>query len=145
MVDRLSPAERSAQMSRIRGSNTAIELTIRRALHSKGFRYRLGGAGLPGRPDLVLPKYRAVVLIHGCFWHGHTCKLFRYPATREEFWRKKIDDNRERDRRAVHSLLDQGWRVAILWECRIRKRILAIETAEQLSTWLKSEGELLEI
>lgn len=120
MTDTLTPAQRSAQMSRIRSSDTRIELKVRRALHLRGFRYRLGGAALPGRPDLVLPRYRTAIFVHGCFWHGHDCALFRLPKTRTEFWEKKINDNRTRDNRVKKELVILGWRPLEIWECSIR-------------------------
>ncbi|HEY0502907.1 MAG TPA: very short patch repair endonuclease [Lysobacter sp.] len=122
MADILTPEQRSAQMSRIRGADTKIELLVRRALHARGFRYRLGGAGLPGRPDIVLPKYRTVVFVHGCFWHGHNCHLFRLPKTRSEFWREKIASNRRRDMRSLVELKNSGWRPLEVWECSLRGR-----------------------
>lgn len=120
MADIISPERRSALMSRIRGKDTRIELEVRRCLHALGFRYRLGGAGLPGRPDLVLPKYRAVVFVHGCFWHQHDCHLFRLPKTRTEFWKTKVDANRARDLRTVAQLRELGWHVETVWECQLR-------------------------
>jgi DNA mismatch endonuclease (patch repair protein) len=119
-MDILGPAERSALMSRIRNADTGIELLIRRGLHRLGFRYRLGGAGLPGRPDIVLPKYGTVVFVHGCFWHGHSCPLFRLPKTRSDFWAEKIESNRQRDRRSTLTLRKLGWRVITVWECQLR-------------------------
>ncbi|WP_197430033.1 MULTISPECIES: very short patch repair endonuclease [Stenotrophomonas] len=107
-------------MSRIRGSNTKLEVLVRKGLHARGFRYRLGGAGLPGRPDIVLPKYRTVVFVHGCFWHGHDCSLYRLPKTRPEFWQAKIDGNRARDRRVKNQLKSLGWKVIEVWECTLR-------------------------
>lgn len=109
-------------MSRIRGKDTGIELTVRYALHSMGLRYRLGGAGLPGRPDLVFPRYRKVVFVNGCFWHGHTCHLFRLPKTRTYFWEEKIGRNRMRDARAVKELKNLGWKPITVWECQLRGR-----------------------
>ncbi|WP_245156478.1 very short patch repair endonuclease [Agrilutibacter solisilvae] len=107
-------------MSRIRGSDTKLELVVRRALHARGLRYRLGGAGLPGRPDLVLPRHKAVVFVHGCFWHGHACPLFRLPKTRPEFWRAKIESNQRRDERVLEQLELMGWRALVVWECSLR-------------------------
>lgn len=107
-------------MSRIRGKDTKIELLVRKSLHAQGFRYRLGGAGLPGRPDIVLPKYRTVVFVNGCFWHGHDCHLFRLPGTRTELWKAKIDGNRARDIRQVALLQEAGWHVETVWECGLR-------------------------
>lgn len=120
MTDIISPEQRSALMSRIRGKNTGIELEVRKGLHLLGFRYRLGGAGLPGRPDIVLPKFRTVVFVHGCFWHRHDCHLFRWPKSRPEFWKHKITANHERDQRASEMLKDLGWNVETVWECELR-------------------------
>lgn len=119
-MDIISPERRSALMSRIRGKDTGIEVTVRKGLHHLGFRYRLGGAGLPGRPDIVLPKYRAVVFVHGRFWHGHACPLFRLPKTRTAFWRAKIDANSERDSRKAEELRSDGWNVHTIWECQLK-------------------------
>ena len=120
MADVISPEQRSALMSRIRGKDTGLELEVRNGLHALGFPYRLGGAGLPGRPDIVLPRYRTVVFVHGCFWHGHDCHLFRWPKSRPEFWKTKISANRERDRKAIALLKERGWRVELVWECELR-------------------------
>jgi DNA mismatch endonuclease, patch repair protein len=108
-------------MAGIRGANTAPELFVRRALHALGFRYRLGGRGLPGKPDLVFPKYRAVVFIHGCFWHSHGCSYFKWPKTNPEFWREKLQGNVARDKRVAKELKSAGWSVLTIWECDLRK------------------------
>jgi len=108
-------------MAGIKGRNTKPELLIRSLLHKKGFRYRLHVKDLPGKPDIVLPKYRSVIFIHGCFWHGHQgCHLFKLPATRTEFWKEKIDRNQMNDLKAVNLLLANSWRICIVWECSIR-------------------------
>lgn len=107
-------------MSGIRGSNTKLELLVRRALHARGLRYRLGGAGLPGRPDVVLPRFKTAIFVHGCFWHGHNCSLFRLPKTRTDFWEQKIGSNRARDERVLRALSELGWRVHLVWECSLR-------------------------
>ncbi|MGO8025736.1 very short patch repair endonuclease [Rhizobium leguminosarum] len=109
-------------MSRIRSVNTAPEMLIRRGLHARGRRFRLHAPDIPGRPDLLFPKHRATLFVHGCFWHGHTCPLFRMPASRTEFWMKKIGANKLRDQRASQELVERGWRVLVVWECSIRGR-----------------------
>ena len=132
-------------MAGIRGRNTKPELVIRSVLHRRGFRFRLHRRDLPGKPDLVFPKHRAVILIHGCFWHGHGCHLFRWPKTREDFWRGKINSNVARDRRQISALLDSGWRVATIWECALkgRHRLPVATVTETCAKWLESdENEL---
>lgn len=119
-MDIVSPEKRSKQMSRIKGKDTGIEIQVRRALHASGLRYRLGGAGLPGRPDLVFHRHRTVIFVDGCFWHGHDCHLFRLPKTRTEFWKAKIDANRMRDRRVDRDLKALGWRSLHVRECELR-------------------------
>lgn len=119
-MDVLKPDQRRLNMSRIRGRDTKPELLLRRGLHRLGLRFRLHYRHLPGRPDLTFPRYRAVLQVHGCFWHGHDCHLFQMPATREAFWRTKIQGNRERDRRTHQELIERGWRVLTVWECATR-------------------------
>ncbi|MFG1193394.1 MULTISPECIES: very short patch repair endonuclease [Xanthobacter] len=120
MPDVLSPEQRSLNMSRIRGRDTKPELLIRRGVHAAGLRFRLHLRGLPGRPDLVFPRHRAVILVHGCFWHGHHCPMFKLPATRAEFWAAKIGGNSARDRRDLEDLAAAGWRVLVVWECSLK-------------------------
>lgn len=118
MTDVLTPAQRSHNMARIRGRDTGPELKFRKALHSEGLRYRLHDRRLPGSPDLVLPKFRAAVFVHGCFWHRHRhCRHATVPAVRREFWKAKFRGNVLRDERTTGCLLALGWRVAIIWEC----------------------------
>lgn len=119
MTDVHSPEVRSKNMRAIRNRDTKPELLVRKALHAAGFRYRLGGCGLPGRPDLVFPKYRTVVFVNGCFWHAHDCRFFKIPKTRTEFWLKKIDGNRNRDAKVSLELAEMGWRVLVVWECML--------------------------
>ncbi len=109
-------------MAAIKGSHTKPELLIRKLLHGAGFRYRLHLKDLPGKPDLVFPRYRAVIFVNGCFWHGHDCHLFRWPGTRPEFWRAKIGGNIARDQRTRGQLVEAGWRVADVWECTLKGR-----------------------
>lgn len=144
MVDVMSAGKRSALMSRIRGKHTRPEMQVRKLLWHQGFRYRLHGPKLPGRPDVVLPRWRAVVLVHGCFWHYHEgCPLFRLPATRPDFWLEKLSGNRERDRRSVHELRDAGWRVAVVWECALRLDQASV--GQSLARWLRGDSSELEI
>jgi DNA mismatch endonuclease (patch repair protein) len=125
-------------MAGIRGKNTKPELAVRRELHRRGFRYRLHLSSLPGKPDLVFPAKRAVILIHGCFWHGHHCHLFRWPSSREEFWRVKIARNQQKDAETIAALAKEGLRCLTIWECALRGRTkwsfekLATATSEWL-------------
>ena len=118
MPDVVDQATRSRMMSGIRGKNTQPELRVRRFLHARGFRFRLHGTGLPGRPDLVLPRYRTAVFVHGCFWHQHPgCRFAARPGTNSDFWQRKFKENRERDERQERQLRELGWRVCTVWEC----------------------------
>lgn len=137
----MSAEQRSLLMSRIRGRNTRPELTIRKALFALGFRYRLHAAGLPGRPDLVLASRRAVIFVHGCYWHGHDCHLFRFPAGNAEFWRSKIQRNIARDLRDSEALRAEGWRVLTIWECAVRgkTRLGILQVTTECARWLHSE------
>lgn len=137
MADIVDAATRSRMMASIRGRNTRPEVALRSALHRLGLRFRLHRAGLPGRPDIVLPRHRAVVFVHGCFWHRHPgCRLAYDPRSREEFWQAKFAGTVERDARQRTALLDGGWRVATVWECALRKRG-AGEIAAELAGWLE--------
>lgn len=118
-MDVLTPAQRRLNMSRIRGKDTKPELLVRRGLHAAGLRYRLHVRSLPGSPDLVFPRYRAVIFVHGCFWHGHRCPRFRLPHTRRNFWKQKIAKSRLRDNSARRNLRAGGWRVLTVWECAL--------------------------
>lgn len=147
MTDIVSPDVRSRMMSEIKGKNTRPEIAIRKEMFRRGFRYRLHVKKLPGKPDIVFPKFRAVVFVHGCFWHGHDCPLFRLPSTRPTFWQDKIDRNRQNDKRSVNSLLSSGWRVATVWECSIRgkKEKGLLSVADKLESWLRGRAISLEI
>lgn len=107
-------------MSGIKGKDTRLEMLLRSGLHRNGFRFRLHGKDLPGRPDIVLPRHGAVVQANGCFWHGHDCSLFKVPSTNREKWIEKIDSNRKRDDRNRQALIDAGWRVLDVWECSVK-------------------------
>ena len=145
MTDRHSPEIRSKNMSAIRGKNTKPELWVRKNLHAKGFRYTLNNRLLAGKPDIVLPKYRAVIFVHGCFWHAHDCPAFRWPETRQEWWQQKLSRNRERDAETIRILALQGWRIAIIWECALKGKYRQQPDSliRQLSDWLKSDRKNL--
>jgi DNA mismatch endonuclease (patch repair protein) len=134
-------------MSGIRGKNTKPELLIRRGLHARGFRFRLHVKDLPGKPDLVLPRYRAVVFVNGCFWHGHDCHLFKWPKSREEFWRTKIRTNRANDKKHLAALREKGWRVLVIWECALKGRTRRDpdEVLSSAAAWLRSDRDIGEI
>lgn len=125
-------------MAAVSGKNTKPELLIRKALHRRGFRYRLHDRSLPGKPDLVLPKYKAVIFVNGCFWHHHDCHLFKWPSTRKEFWREKIEGNRARDIEAVKRLRSTGWRVLTVWECALKGKTRLPEDVliSRVSNWI---------
>ena len=141
MADIVDPETRSRMMSGIRGKDTKPELALRRALHARGFRYRLHDKKLPGKPDLILPKFHAAIFVHGCFWHRHEgCKHATTPATRPEFWQAKFRENVERDQRNIDALLALGWRVAVVWECEIRKDLA--EAVDRTERWIMDEAIL---
>ena len=121
MADVFTPEERSRVMRSVRSRDTAPELRVRRWLHAHGFRFRLHRDDLPGKPDIVLPRYATAVFVHGCFWHGHAgCKPAELPASNREYWERKIGRNMARDRRNLRGLRALGWRALVVWECRIR-------------------------
>lgn len=134
-------------MSGIKGQNTKPELVIRRALHARGLRYRLHVKGFPGKPDMLFAKHRAAVFVHGCFWHGHDCALFKVPSTRPEFWQQKIASNRNRDAKISQDINALGWRELVIWECAIRgpDRIGLEETVERAAAWLASRSAFGEV
>jgi DNA mismatch endonuclease (patch repair protein) len=120
-MDVLTSDQRHRCMAAVRGRDTLPELLLRRALHARGFRYRLGGAGLRGRPDIVFPGRRVAVFVHGCFWHRHACKAGRsLPLTHGPIWRGKLEENRRRDRDCIASLERSGWHVVVVWSCEMR-------------------------
>jgi len=121
LADTLTPEARSAHMRRVRGADTLPERTVRAVLHASGFRFRLHRKDLPGRPDIVLPRYRTVVLVHGCFWHRHPgCRASRVPGTRSSWWEAKLERNVARDVEVAAALSSLGWRVVVVWECETR-------------------------
>jgi DNA mismatch endonuclease, patch repair protein len=146
MSDRLSPAERSRHMARIRAADTAPEIHLRKGLHRAGFRFRLHSRSLPGRPDIVLPRFRAAIFVHGCFWHRHLgCSMAYIPKSRVDFWSRKFSENVERDWRHLKALLDQDWRVAVVWECGLRRARSRPLTIHSAVIWLRSGRAMVEI
>ena len=144
MTDVHSQEQRRLNMSRVRARDTKPEMILRRGLHARGMRFRLHRKDLPGRPDMVFPRYRAVLFVHGCFWHGHCCHLFKWPQTRKEFWREKIRKNRERDRNNVRCLRECGWRVLTVWECAIRgpERMVLDDLFDLCATFLPEKEKV---
>jgi len=122
MADVHTPKQRSYNMSKIKGKNTKPEMLVRRFLHANGFRYKLHDKTLPGKPDIVLPKYNTIIFVQGCFWHGHeNCEYFVIPKTRTEWWRSKINNNQKNDKIAMDMLILNGWKVLEIWECDLKK------------------------
>lgn len=126
MPDIFAPEKRHEIMQNVKTKNTAPEIKLRSLLHKNGFRFRVNRKDLPGKPDIVLPKYRAVIFVHGCFWHGHDCPRGQRPQTNADFWNQKIDRNVIRDKSDVSLLESLGWRVLIVWECEIKKKNEAV-------------------
>lgn len=136
MSDKHTPVQRHRNMAAIHSASTKPELTLRLTLWHQGFRYRINGKSLPGRPDIVLPKYRTVIFVHGCFWHGHKdCRYYTVPQTNTEFWMAKIARNQERDQEVWRRLEAKGWSVIIVWECQLKKANLddtVVRVAEEI-------------
>lgn len=147
MADVVDRATRSRMMSGIRGRDTKLEVSVRKALHARGFRYRTGVQEMPGRPDIVLRRWRAVIFVHGCFWHSHDCALFRLPSTRPDFWHKKLTDTVRRDRRSFEALRSLGWRVGVVWECSLRGKGPqgVADVADQLAEWVMKGDSMIEL
>ncbi|MBH3396419.1 DNA mismatch endonuclease Vsr [Pseudomonas monteilii] len=147
MVDTVDAVTRSRMMSGIKGKNTSPELIIRKALHERGYRFRLHTAHLPGKPDLVLPKFKAAIFVHGCFWHGHNCRYFKTPKTRTDFWMEKIEKNKVRDAIQIAKLNKAGWRTLIIWECAIRKMKSKNSTTliDTTTAWLSQNSTFHEL
>ncbi len=148
MADHVSSEKRSQIMSAIKSKDTGPEYIIRKLLYAAGYRYRLHVKNLPGKPDIVLRKYKAVIFVHGCFWHGHGCYRSKsLPKTREKFWENKVLANKKRDEKVVNELISQGWRVCLIWECALKGR-LKVEPQNllaNLETWLLDNAELINL
>ena len=146
MADFMTTEQRSRAMSRVRGEETRIEQAVRSLLYKRGFRFRKNVSNLPGRPDVVLPKYKAVIFVHGCFWHGHSgCKRSVLPETRAEFWQSKIGRTVERDRKNIDALMASGWHVAVVWQCALISKHLLSDSIDTLADWIISDQLWLEI
>jgi len=147
MTDVLTPDQRRLNMSRVRGKDTKPEMTLRRALHALGLRYRLHRRDMAGCPDLVFPRYKTVIFVHGCFWHGHRCHLFKKPETHTDFWLKKISGNVDRDNKAIKVLRDEGWRVLMIWECALRgpRRMDLLKILRRVQQFLRGNRNVHEI
>lgn len=141
-MDITDSVTRSRMMSAIKGKNTQPELVVRKALHKKGLRFRLHVSGLPGKPDLVFHRHKAVVFVHGCFWHVHGCSNSKIPKTRTEFWTNKLEGNKARDEALVTVLQGNHWRVAIVWECSIRQAEKSgdVRLFEHLANWITASN-----
>ncbi|MGV8931636.1 MAG: very short patch repair endonuclease [Luteimonas sp.] len=140
-MDFLSPTDRSKRMSLIRGRDTKPELVVRRYLHAQGMRFTLHSSGLPGHPDIVLPKYSVVVFVHGCFWHAHRCQKGRIPATRSAFWKEKLERNGRRDKRNARALRKMGWHVFHVWECEVATQLRRQQTLSRLERRIRRSLE----
>ena len=126
MADVHDKETRSYNMSRIKGKDTKPEMLVRRFLHAQGYRYRLHVKDMPGKPDIVLPKYKTVIFIHGCFWHGHEgCKYASIPNTRTDWWRAKIEKNKATDSKSIHFLQQYGWKTIVIWSCELKPKTAA--------------------
>lgn len=136
MADIKSKEARSKNMSAIKGKNTKPEIIVRKYLFSHGFRYRINVSNLPGKPDIVLPKYKTVIFVNGCFWHFHNCKYFVWPKQNADFWKSKIMGNVDRDKRNYEELIKAGWNVVIIWECNLKKE--REETLKRITEEIKS-------
>jgi len=146
-VDKLTSQKRSENMGRIRSKDTKPELIVRKYLYSKGFRYRLHSRMLPGKPDIVLPKYKAILQINGCFWHYHECKYMRIPLSNSMYWETKLQRNRDRDVVNNKILMEMGWRVLIIWECALKYASASsrIEILKKIESWVTSAQNYDEI
>ena len=139
MADVKTPEQRSRNMAAIKGKDTKPEMIVRKYLFSRGLRFRVQVRKLPGNPDIVLPKYKTVIFVNGCFWHGHEgCKYFRLPKSNVDFWREKIERNIERDRESMQALFDLGWKVVRVWECELRNKANREETLNKIYTSITS-------
>lgn len=146
-MDVVNKLKRSSMMAGIQGKNTLGEIIIRKGLHKLGFRYQLHRKDLPGKPDMVFPKHRAVIFVNGCFWHAHECHLFKWPSTRIEFWKEKITKNKARDERNTQACIAMGWKVLVIWECALKGKTRRNfhEVVHTAANWLLYDSQSAEI
>ena len=145
MSDIVDRATRSRMMSGIRAKNTRPEIFLRKGLHAFGFRYRLHAKDIPGKPDVVIPKYNALIEVYGCFWHGHGCHYSKTPTTNVRFWKNKIIENRNRDKRNLGMQIEAGWRCLVVWECAIRmtqRSTASLDVVSLAAVWLMGSGRM---
>ena len=147
MVDVHTAAVRSKNMAAIKNKNTKPELIIRKLIHGAGYRYSLHSKALPGKPDIVLKKYKAIINVNGCFWHAHDCHLFKLPRTRTSFWQEKISGNTRNDERHTKQLRSKGWKISTVWECAIKGKTQLVpdQILQTLEAWLRSREQVIEI
>lgn len=140
-MDSISKEKRSILMSRIQSKDTKPEILVRKYLFSKGLRFRKNVKKMPGTPDIVLPKYNTIIFIHGCFWHGHTCRQGRLPTSNMEFWQNKITNNKKRDIQKIELLEKEGWKVIVIWQCELKNKVKSEETLNSLYLLLTNNIE----
>ena len=141
MTDIYDKAKRSAIMSKISGKETKPEILVRKFLHTNGFRFRKNDKRYPGKPDVILPKFKTIIFIHGCFWHGHLCKAGKLPETRKEFWTEKLQANKARDNQNIQELKKLGWKVLVIWQCEIKNKSVRSERLESLLEEIGGHGK----
>jgi DNA mismatch endonuclease (patch repair protein) len=146
-MDTVDSQTRSQIMARVGQKNTGAEMMLRRALHRRGLRYRLHDRSLPGSPDIVFPRFKSVLFVHGCYWHSHGCYRSKIPKSSREFWTNKFETNRTRDERSRKLLVSQGWRVLTVWECALRGKLSSPveDVADAVWDWLASKAQIGEI
>jgi DNA mismatch endonuclease (patch repair protein) len=143
-MDHLDSHERSMLMAKIKSTNTTPEIKLRKFLFKNGLRYRINVRTIPGTPDIVLPKYRAVIFVHGCYWHQHGCSVYKDPKTNAMFWQNKFRKNKERDFTVSQDLAHTGWRIAVVWECALSKA-LYLKTGKIVLRWILSSRKRIEV
>ncbi|MDD3013714.1 MAG: very short patch repair endonuclease [Candidatus Gastranaerophilales bacterium] len=147
MADIVTPEKRSKMMAGIKGKDTKPEKIIRKGLFARGYRYKLHDKTLPGKPDIIFPKKKILIFVHGCFWHKHNCHLFKWPSSRQDFWKEKIEGNYKRDKENIKTLENAEWRVLIIWECALKGKTKLSEddALNSIEDWIKSNTKEMQI